>query len=499
MPSPRLQFWSALGLFGAAAGAATLSLGSTPPARAAAPIEARVLGERIADQATSALALRAARAYLRTPVKLVVGPWEFTFTRAELGAKVDLPALSAMLEAARDEQSPLMRVHRQERGHAALELPVPARLEGGRAEETLLGIRDQVAQRARDARIDLRTGKIHRENVGLSLDVHGTLDVLADAVFTGATTVKARIARGTVKHTAKELENLDLSQVLGRFETRYNTQDSERSYNLRTAARHVDGIVLMPGEVFDFNAIVGERSEANGFRPAPVIAGGELADGVGGGTCQIAGTLHAAAFFAGLPIVERSTHTRPSSYLKLGLDATVVYPKLNLRFKNDLDQPVALGVQVGGGRVLAELRGPKTVAREVSFVRRIDEVSPYTEATRDDPTLPAGVRVLAQRGVAGFRVTSFRLTRDVATGKLVRERSGGVYPPTTQIWRVGKGGAAPEGYVPPAGDDHPEYRADEYLILTQHAGAGTLEETVKREGKTGFPGWTEAAGMPQVK
>src|SRR5262245_31560596 len=156
MPSrTRLQLWSALGLFGAAAGVCTLGLGSTPPARAAAPLEARVQGERIADQATSALALRAARAFLRTPVKLVVGPWEFTFTRAELGAKVDLPALSAMLEAARDDQSALRRLHRQERGDATLELPVPARLEGPTAERVLLGIRDQVAQRARDARIDV--------------------------------------------------------------------------------------------------------------------------------------------------------------------------------------------------------------------------------------------------------------------------------------------------------------------------------------------------------
>jgi hypothetical protein len=95
-------------------------------------------------------------------------------------------------------------------------------------------------------------------------------------------------------------------------------------------------------------------------------------------------------------------------------------------------------------------------------------------------------------------VTSFRLVRDVKAQKLVRERRSDNYPPTTQIWRVGKGAAAPAGYVPPPNDDHPEYRADEYLILTQRPGAENAEETLKREGKTGFPGWTEVAGMPQV-
>ena len=495
----RPNLLAAVGLFCAAGAIGGYTCLPDAQAHAASNAQARVLGESVDESAdVKELALRAARAYLRAPLKLVVGPWEFNTTRAKLGATVDLASLERMLSAARDEQSPLRKLHVQEHGDAQLVVPVPARLEGNAALTYLLGVRDQVALRSRDARIDIRTGKIVPEIIGLTLDVHGTLDVLAEAMFHGLGTVQARIVRDGVKHTAKDLENLDLSAVLGRFESRYNGQDQDRSYNLRTAARHVDGIVLKPGEVFDFNAIVGERSEANGFRPATVIAGGELTDGVGGGTCQIAGTLHAAVFFAGLPFVERNTHTRPSSYLKLGLDATVAYPKLNFKFQNDLAQPIAIGVKVGDGRVLAEVRGPKSVAREVSFVRRIDEVTPYTETTREDPTLPSGVRVLSQRGVAGFRVTSFRTIRDVHTHKIVRERRSDSYPATTQIWRVGKGGTAPAGFVAPPGDEHPEYRADEYLILTQHPGAENAEETVKREGKTGFPGWTEVAGMPQL-
>jgi vancomycin resistance protein YoaR len=331
------------------------------------------------------------------------------------------------------------------------------------------------------------------------LDVHGTLDLLADAIFNGKHTVQARLLRSHPKRTAQDLVGLDLGKVLGSFETRYNALDTDRTYNLRVAARHVDGVVLMPGEEFDFNAVVGERSEANGFRPAPVIAGGELADGVGGGTCQIAGTLYAAAYFAGLPFTERNTHTRPSSYLRLGLDATVAYPKLNLKLKNDLPTPIAIGVQVGQGRVNVQVRGSKDVRKQVSFVRRLDEVTPYTEITRQDPSLPAGVRVLAQRGVAGFRITSFRIERDLDTQQLVRERSTGTYPPTTQIWRVGSGGPKPEGYVPPPNDPHHEYTTDEYLVLTQGEATDGLEETVKREGRTGVAGWTKLEGMPQVE
>jgi len=468
-------------------------------AHAANQVSTRVLGRALqANVLPADAALSFAREYLRAPIKLSVGPWEFTTTREKLGTVVDLNALKTMIDDADDEHSALRRVHAQERGDGPLDLPVPAQLEGDAAELWLSRIKDQVFQRARDARVDLKSGKIIEEQRGLSLDVQATLDILANAVFSGATEIHAVVVHADVSRTKRELENLSFSQVLGSFETRYNTLDSDRSYNLRTAARHVDGVVLLPGETFDFNAIVGERSEANGFRPAPVIAGGELTDGVGGGTCQIAGTLHAAVFFAGLPFVERNHHTRPSSYLKLGLDATVAYPKLNFRFKNDLPHAVAIGVTVGAGRVRTEIRGAPGEQREVSFVRRIDEVKPYTETTREDPSLPKGVKVLAQRGVAGFKVTSFRLVRAPETQEISRERREDSYPATTQIWRVGSGPAATSGYVAPQGDKHSEYQADEYLVLTMGPGIEGLQETVRREGKTGVLGWTAREGMPQA-
>lgn len=497
--SARRPMAFALGLFCAAGGLSGYLL--VPESQAHASVHVPLeLGNEALDltQAPSPTAMQAARAFLRTEVKLVAGPWEFRTTRAKLGARVDLETLQSWIIAARDPTSTLRRFHVQELADSPLNLPIPATLDNARAEEWLLELRDQVHQRVRDARIDLRTGRILPEQSGLDLDVHGTLDAVADALFSGKTTIQAQMKRTLAKRSAKEIAGLDLSQVISSFETRYNTQDSDRSYNLRTAARHVDGLVLMPGEELDFNAVVGERSEANGFRPAPVIAGGELSDGVGGGTCQIAGTLHAASYFAGLPFVERNTHTRPSAYLKLGLDAVVAYPKLNLKLKNDLPHPIAFGITVGAGRVRAEVRGPRSVAREVSFVRRIDEVTPYTEVTRNDPTLPSGVRVLSQRGVPGFRLTSFRIVRDLTTLRAVRERREDSYPPTSQIWRIGTGGTAPSGYVAPANDAHTEYRTDEYLILTQSPGVDGVVETVKRDGRTGVPGWTEREGMPQA-
>lgn len=393
----------------------------------------------------------------------------------------------------------MRRVHEQLAPGRPIDLPLPIVVDESATFGRLADLKDVIDRRPIDARANPRTGELIAHRHGRVLDVHGTLDALHDALLAGAPTVRAVVRRDPARRTLEELEGISMDAVLGTYETRYSTlaEARDRTFNLRVAAEKVDGLVVMPGETFDFNEVVGERNEANGFRPAPVIAGGELIDGVGGGTCQVAGTLHAAAFFAGLPIPLRNPHSRPSTYIFMGLDAVVAYPQLNLRITNDLPFPVVIGFTVEGGVARAELRGART-SRMVTFVRRVDDVTAYDEREVEDRSLPRGVRVLRQRGVPGFRVRRWRIVRDVATNQAVRTLAEDVYPPTQQIWRVGTGDPAPEGYVPPEGDTHAEYTADEYLSVTQGVGIeGT--QIIRRAGKSGALGWTARMGFPQVE
>jgi hypothetical protein len=216
--------------------------------------------------------------------------------------------------------------------------------------------------------------------------------------------------------------------------------------------------------------------------------------------------LHGAAFFAGLGIVERYPHTRPSAYIKLGLDATVVYPTINLRVQNTLPFPVVLHETVKNGIVRAEILGPART-RTVTLIRRILDAIPYEEVERPDKALASGKRVLSQRGVAGFKVRRYRIVRDGPHA--VRERWDDVYPPTAQIVRVGVGEGTRDQRV--ADDAHPEYTADELLVTTQ--GPDTKDSAdepaggenparddsmweSREPGRFGKPGWTERAGMP---
>jgi hypothetical protein len=192
----------------------------------------------------------------------------------------------------------------------------------------------------------------------------------------------------------------------------------------------------------------------------------------------------------------------------MGLDATVVYPTINFRFKNPFPFPVVLHQTVKNGVVRAEVLGPERT-RTITLIRRIREAIPYDEVERPDPKLAHGKRVLGQRGVAGFKLHRYRIVRDGPHA--VRERWDDVYPPTPQIVRVGAGDER-AGKSGAADDPHPEYLADELLVTTQgpdgrdegddtasNAATGEREESMwesREPGRFGKAGWTEQAGMP---
>jgi len=457
--------------------------------------------------ATLTAAREVARVWLDKPLSIDVGAAPVQRTREQLGARVDWNHLRSLVAELRDPRSPMQREHARTAPSAALALAIPYALDTQAALTALLQLKDEIDREPVDARYDFKTNQLSPDEPGRSIDVWGTMSHLDLALAGGETSLAAVIAAAPARRTAAQLAGVSTDAVMGWFETKYarDLKHEARSFNLRLAASKFDGYVLLPQETFDFNQVVGPRSEANGYKVAPVIAQGELVDGIGGGTCQVAGTLHAAAFFSGLDIEERKPHTRPSFYIKMGLDAAVAYPTVTLKLSNPYPFPVVLHETVEGGLVRAEVLGP-ALKRDVMFARRIDDVVPFAEKDTPDPNLPKGVRELKQRGIPGFKVTRWRVVRDGPFA--VREHHQDYYPPTTQIWRVGKG---PEDAKFSAHDDeHPEYVADEFLSIAQgpdvakkargaSAGEGgpprgdMVESRVP--GRTGTYGWTVREGF----
>ncbi len=343
--------------------------------------------------------------YLSQPISLSLGTSAVvrTATRRQLGIGIDADALAARAigfgrGADEDGQpsgawAPLTDLLRRQRARfGKVDLAPDVLFDRERARDYLVDLKDEVDRAAVDAHLDLDHHTIAPEQPGCLIKVYDGLvaiEYLARAGVDGPRSVSLGTSQVPAKVTAASLAEIDISTVLGTWETHYSSVgvDSDRTYNLKVGADHLNGHILLPGQLFSFNEVVGDRTEKEGYRVAPVISAGELIDGLAGGMCQIASTLHAAAFFGGLEIVSSTPHSRPSAYIPMGLDSTVVYPTTDLKLKNPYDFPVVMHYTVNQGSVKVELLG-KARPYRVVFEREIRGETGFGTQVRHDPTAP---------------------------------------------------------------------------------------------------------------
>ncbi len=313
---------------------------------------------------------------------------------------------------------------------------LPLRLDRAKGLEALVGYKDSFDRPATDARMDLEKRQVIPEQEGFGINVYESLAALEEAARAGKQ--EAALAGGTVvpKTTRAKLGNVDISHVMGHFETHYPPIEKDRNYNLKLAAERVNGTILMPGEEFSFNGKVGDRTEKEGYRVAHVITAGEMVDGLAGGTCQVSTTLHGAAWFAGLDLVESRPHSRPSAYVTMGLDATVVYPTTDVKLKNPYDFPVVIRYVVSQGTMKVEVLGRERPYDKVAFEREILKETPYETITREDDTMPVGSTLIEQMGFPGYEL--MRRRHFYKDGQVVKTEKWRIrYPPTTEYVRIG--------------------------------------------------------------
>lgn len=148
--------------------------------------------------------------------------------------------------------------------------------------------------------------------------------------------------------------------LLGSFSTKYSTSNTDRTTNLRLAANKIDGTVVMPGEIFSYNKVVGKRTIAAGYKEAAIYQDGEVTNGLGGGICQISTTLYNAVIESGMLIEERRNHMFVPSYADAGKDATVVWGSTDFKFENRRDYPIKIEASVNGGIANVSIYGLKT-------------------------------------------------------------------------------------------------------------------------------------------
>lgn len=148
--------------------------------------------------------------------------------------------------------------------------------------------------------------------------------------------------------------------LLSEFSTKYSASNKNRTTNLILAANKINGTVIMPGETFSYNKIVGERTIEAGYKEAPIYVEGRVEDGLGGGICQITTTLYNAVLYANLEVLERSNHQFVPSYANASRDATVVYGAIDFKFTNNRDYPIKIICSVSNGIANFKIYGLKS-------------------------------------------------------------------------------------------------------------------------------------------
>jgi vancomycin resistance protein YoaR len=395
---------------------------------APAPLERAKLKSRL-ERLKARVAER--EAYLRLP-EGTTDPARF----ADLGIELDVEGTSARALAVRPAPGYAAALRRAF-GFGA-EAPKVSLVFRVRADAARAWLEKQAPGLHRDpenARLDLVGHARIEAREGRDLDVGRTLAAIAEGERDDLAVFDAAFVTLEPAVTSDDLVNVDVSRVLSSFETDFSKKPRSRVPNIRTAARYLNGVVVGPGEVLSFNRVVGPRTEARGFREAPVIVADELEKGLGGGVCQVASTLFGAAMLGGFEIVKRRSHSRPSGYAPLGLDAAVIYEEnIDLQLRNPYATPVIVHAFLPNQKMLrVELLGREPPGKVEHFFA-VHERAPFTRRVTVKSDLPSGTIDKRQKGSQGYDGTSTLVIEQPDGKRLARTYPSKYYPVPEVFW-----------------------------------------------------------------
>ncbi len=202
----------------------------------------------------------------------------------------------------------------------------------------------------------------------------------------------------------------------------------DRNSNIRNAFSFLNGKTVGPGERLSFNKVTKERSLKNGYKYAIEYVLGMEEMGIGGGVCQASTTMYLAALLSDLQIVSRISHSDPVSYTTFGQDATVVYGRHDLVFKNTLDGAIYITAKV------VEKKKNSYECQVCIYGPKLEDGVSYTLRTDTIETLPAPLTETYQKDTDHTYVTY----KDEEPYLVRKARDGFVNETYLQKWKDGQ-------------------------------------------------------------
>ena len=220
--------------------------------------------------------------------------------------------------------------------------------------------------------------------------------------------IEPKVSKATI--TQEDLSKI--KGVMGSFSTSYGTSAPGRSSNIELATRKINGTIIMPGETFSFNDVVGPRTEETGFKEAGTYVGNKVEPGIGGGICQVSTTLYRAVMRANIRSKERTNHSMSVGYATPGLDATVAYGYIDYKFTNNYDFPIYIQGYTSGKVVTYKIFGDPSALNGKTYDMASDilETLPPETKVVEDNTIDEGKEVNEGGGMTGYKTIAYQIT-----------------------------------------------------------------------------------------
>jgi vancomycin resistance protein YoaR len=135
---------------------------------------------------------------------------------------------------------------------------------------------------------------------------------------------------------------------------------------------------VKPGETFSLNGALGERTEEKGYKEAIVISEGQYERGIGGGVSNVATLTFNNVFFSGMQDITHKPHSFYITRYPVGREATVHWPDVDLKWRNDSPYGVLISAGVDNGKVHMAFWSTKVFQIEAITGPRTNRRAPKT-------------------------------------------------------------------------------------------------------------------------
>lgn len=264
-------------------------------------------------------------------------------------------------------------------------------LDTARIKSYLSSVAKDINQKAVDATLTVegdRATVFQQSQDGRAVDLDMTAKTISENILAAqpSYTIPLTVVVTKADVTSDTIDQLGIKELLSEGMSYFPGSSANRLTNVRVGAKRYNGVLLKPGQIFSFGELLGKVGPEQGYKEGRVILEGRTESQYGGGLCQVSSTAFRAALLAGLPILERYNHSFAVEYYTApygvpGVDATIYYPQVDFKFRNDTANHILIQTEMVGTTLKFRFYGTK---EKTGVIR-----GPYFISGSNDATQPS--------------------------------------------------------------------------------------------------------------